>query len=601
MLPSTDHRSPLLTKMEELSALAKMLRGVHHILHCNGEVGLALIQQNECLMEFLSITRCLAKKHSLDLMRLFPSQFAALQKNELMIRCSSKAIDDALVEEVRRSSMLGSTSEGSSELDAVPLAYSDRRDSRNTGAHQLLHANQQKLRDRVHDWIRQRASMGESVALRLAHEILWMIHPENFSWLSEVLLNEFEQLERQKASHRIVGEGWGSAMGRSKLERLEERLTKVSLNVSGAVDESNAIISFVSLVDSARLTQALQSVLFERIEALMRPIVDGTNRMEPRFSSDVQRLAGLGRLLAAVSARIVGRYEDPVLCFCREALQDAEADGSLLVTLPWLLAWLRECPLHVPVMQGLLLALHRRLATSCRTQDPHHANRIALLVLLSAFKPLYSSPLESEATVEGEGEAEGGGGGGGRSTGETLYSAGSVFGKRLDEDDSLLGLERILSHCVPEYRQLIVDFSLVSSPLGGSPSLAMTNVSLAPSILPTSGSHVRPHRKVRPINESGLGAAIPPSQSQVQKRLRQWFWWQHPVLKELLMDTLPRYLAAGETSSLEEVATRLWTCVPRLLPPALRGGHGKMEELVIALILEGFQSITLNTTVNHHD
>lgn len=562
-----------ISKVEHLLTLAKLLRGSHHILQCNGEVGFDMCRQNPCLMEFLACAQRLCERHLSPLIRLFSSQYSTFQSNELIRICSTKGTD-ALVDNLRKSSLLGG-SEGSSDLDAVPLAYNDRRDSRNTGAHQLVHANQQKLRDRIHEWIRQWATMGASAANRTANEVLLMVHPENFFWLSEVLLNEFEQLERQK-SNRDYKEDEFKAIGRSKLERLEDRITKLTLKSAGLDDEENAVISFISFVDSARLCQALQSLLFDRIEGLMHPIIDGTNRMEPRFSSDIQRLAGLGRLLTAMSTQVVGRYEDPVLCFCREALLEAETHGYMLATLPWILTWLRGCPIHIPAMQRLLLSVQRRLEATMSAQETLCANQIALLLLFNAFRPLFVD-IQSEKWEELYAEKGH----------PTDVPNQAVFGNKVDEDESLLGLERILSHCIPEYRLLVSEIALICTPLNNSGT--MVSPTTFPSV--SCATQVKPPRKVRPITESAPGA-LNTGQNQIQKRLRQWFWWQYPILKELLLDTLPRYLASGEKLSLKDASRRLWMFVPSILPPALRGNR-QMEELVISLVLESIQSITI--------
>jgi hypothetical protein len=484
------------------------------------------------------------KRNAEIIFRLAPSQIEVLEGNHLfrivgvegvggILKDPIKAIDWA-----RRSSILP-PSDSDSDLDAVPLAYNDRRDSRNYADHQLLHANQQKLRDLLLDWIRRCWLPSQRVdAQRAALDIIRLVMIDNFGWFAEVLVKEFEQLERARV---VKG-------GRDRLQRLEERLT-------GGIVGENAVLLFISFVDSFRLTTALQIVLFETIDSLMRPIIDGTNREEPRFSNDLIRLASLGRMLGGCTGRIVGRYEDPVLCFVRDSIR--ENPKSLLCVLPWVIVWIRECNSE-SVTDGLvgLLVSQRSLKDG--------ANMVAIRLLLDSVIPADKDSILHETEINGNSRRE-------ESTTTAL-----LFGTPLDED--LISMERTLSFVLTDFKSFITELSQVNAPF--NPPIvndAKRVTQITPIPTPTLN---KPPRKVRPTSENGAA---------MQRKLRHWFWWQHPLLKELC-DLLARYIVA-EGMDIDEAAKLLWLVIPPLLPKSLTL---QMAELVISLVLESTRHFDLD-------
>lgn len=499
-----------------LDGIARCLRATQTVLECDLQEGLAVIKESHSLLSSLSILRRVITKHARSIFQLVPSQASLLQSNHFFRCCTEEAIPEmfsASSLEWARQSSLGGDSGGGSDLDAVPLAYDERRDSRNHADHQTLHANQQKLRDRLLDWIRQHCYSPDGP--RMAAEIVRSVYDANFDWFARVLLHEYEQL---------------SGRDRSRLAKLEERLTSRG---------DNPISLFVSSADSHRLVVALQEVLFDSIDELARSLIDGTGRQEPKCSSTLIRLVALGRLLTTCTSRQVGRYEDPVLCFVRDSIHEAWIEGHLLAVLPWALLWHRES--QCQGLTSIILTLRGVRPNCC----------VPVRLLLDAFS------MEEEVSVD-------------TSTGVFSLSsprpAEGVLGVSLDQDASVVGIERILFAVLPEFKAWLSQMSLINTPLF---------ITASPEQLPLPPPTVtRTLRKVRPITE--------PSPSAIQRKLRQWLWWQHPTLKELL-DVLVKHLQERPS---EEIAPLLWRVIPPLLPASLQDSP-RMELLVIALVMEG--------------
>jgi hypothetical protein len=232
----------------------------------------------------------------------------------------------------------------------------------------------------------------------------------------------------------------------------------------------------------------------------------------------------LGRLLAVCTSKQMGRYEDPVLCFVRDSILEAWSGGYLLTVLPWALTWLRDCCHGMPVVTEL-----------SKKSFKHSAIRL----LLDAF------PMDETGDF----------------TLPNRHSTNSALTVPLDEEYELCGVERILSNVLPEFKTLISEISLINT---------------APTPIQVALPPTKPPRKVRPTPSS--------SPSALQKKLRQWLWWQYPTLREV-GEVLGRHL---EGRPLPECVNVIWSVVPPLLPPPLNE-YGRMRDLVIALFLEFVQ------------
>ncbi|PJF17504.1 hypothetical protein PSACC_02681 [Paramicrosporidium saccamoebae] len=499
---------PLLATSEEVDAgwislvglngMVRCLRSSQQFMESSLEQGLSLLKEPGSfeLLELLAIVCAVLKKYSLVLFRLAPSQALVLRENHLFRFCADAELFSRHSLSWARQGSLADNESSDSSLDAVPLAYLDRRDSRNTCDHQLLHANQQKLRDHLLNWIRLHCYAPDGA--RLASEATRMLHGDNFGWFAELLLHEYEQLAN-----------------RPRLAKLEERLTKGG---------DNPVLLFVTWSDSYRLTIALQQVIFTLIETIMAPIIDGTTRAEPKFSNSVIRLTALGRLLAVCTSKQVGRYEDPVLCFVRDSILEAWSGGYLLTVLPWALTWLRD-------------SCHGMAAVT--ELSKLHFDHPAIKLLLDAF------PMDETDFVLPK-----------------RQSTNSALTIPLDGEYELCGMERILSNVIPEFKTLLSEISLIN---------------ITPTPIQVALPPAKPPRKVRPTPSS--------SPSALQKKLRQWLWWQYPTLREV-GEVLGRHL---EGRPLPECVNVIWSVVPPLLPPPLNE-HERMRDLVIALFLELVQS-----------
>lgn len=569
--------------LADLLAMARVLRGAATVLQVEAEVGRQVLSELVSLEASLNAGLAGVRDSARILLHLFPGPMSQVFDAPFLgglLRTDNVSEGD--VREARRSSLLSTATAQSgdssgSDLDAVPIAYHDRRDSRNSAHHQVSHANQQKLRDALLDWIRSgswssRATRPEA-ALR-AWQLIAMVHEDNFSWFAKTLLHEYEQLERRSPATvgRDCREGVVTATAtavtpmagaKSRLERLEERLTRTP----AAAD--NPIVLLVSSANSFVLIEALRNVLFDTIDRTVAPISDGSVRSEPRLSAEIIRMAQLGRLLAACSCPLIGRYEDPVLCFVRDTLLEAHREGCLLAVLPLLIGWLRHAPQHEAGIAGLV----GRLRTAIGGGRCASTTQAVLRLLLEAVPT----------------------GGGDSSAAVACPSLpdppSRSFGSRLDEDASLDGLlfERILAHVRPDWRAATLEFSQIFSPLRSpatSPTIEQVAGSLAALRL---GKQPESRRKIRPIQTDA--AETGPSASGnliLQRKLRQWFWWQHPGLKELC-DALRKYLLA-ESLEPGEVVRILWGVLPALIPPSLMGSR-RMQELVICMIMEAAERV----------
>lgn len=545
------------------------LRVSHMVLECDYAVGMALLRESRELQRGLLLACELAQSASHAILKIAVSHLSALEQNHLFRKMFSEPIIELKCELLRRSTVTGE-SEESLDLDAVPLAYNDRRDSRNRTDRrdsqgfadgrippsrsdgQLLHANQQKIRDLFLNWVRLFAhsspagannSRGLSETCSTSLEILRQLHIGNYRWFAEIVAHEYEQLEH-KTYHQ-------STSSKSKLEKLEERLTRLS--VSG-----NPVVTFLEAVDSHLLATELQDMLVDRLGLLMQPIVDGTNRQEPRCSADMIRMVVLGKLLAVVSPKECSRLINPVVSFVRSSLLDAFAGGHLLAVCPWVTAWRSEAPDRDEI-DALLLAVYERM--------PGKSPAVAALKMMLESAVIPSAKQSERPPPELPNPPA-----------ETS-NLGPLFAVPLDQDTELLGLERVLKYCVPEFRIWLLELSQINMPLQGGLTARSPVVSTGTAQPVVS----RPLRKLRPTTTT---TDVETAESLLQRKLRQWFWWQHPGLREL-SDAIIRYLQA-ELVEVEEAAGILWKVVPPLLPGSMLGSR-QMSAFVICLMLEQIQ------------
>lgn len=496
--------------------------------------------------------------------QLAPSQARTLDANRLV-----KSLYLARPADSRRASSLSpATSQGSSsdDLDAVPLAYDTRRDSRTRQSDRQphLHANQQRMRDQLHAWIRSMSRWRPTQAACAGFELINGVHDENLTWFAELLLSEYEQLERHQL-HRT-----------SRLERLEVRLTNGARGSTSS--EDNPVLVLVRMTDSLRLTVALQSLLFTLIEdTLLGPLLEdcqreGRERSESATASKttamsllVERLISLGRLLAACAQKSTGQYDDPVLCFARDLLMERVSEEQVLVVILSLVgSLLRAGPPSLALgLDPLLRAI--RLAQG-RGKEKGGERRITDIVLRLLLDALLG-------TDNGEGRVA------------ELPSVASdtrngSFSSELVLDPG--SVELVLGCVVEGFRQWQGELAACCTLLGAeslSSSSSLSPFLSASSPPSTALAPPRLPRKVRPVTAA-------PEAAQVQRRLRQWFWWQWPAFREVGL-ALIRYLQ-GEGHAQTAAAHLLWTLLPPLLPEALREAPDPMLTLLIALLLEEY-------------
>lgn len=578
-------------------------------------------------------------RHIIPLLyQITPSQGHILDANRLVQFLGlARSLDNSQRTSSPLPALVSGIGQGSSseDLDAIPLAYDTRRDSRTRHSDRQphLHANQQRTRDQLHAWLRGVPRWRPAQAASAGFELMAGVHDENLGWFAELLLNEYEQLERHQTQRA------------SRLERLEVRLTNAGAQGGASLGE-NPIILLVRMVDSLRLTVVLQSLLFSLIEDELLGSVEqdggegastsagasttvnisagpGTNPSPSPglhtestvnriidVSSLIERLVSLGRLLAACAPPVLGQYDDPVLCFMRDLLiERTNARHQLLMTLPLAGSLLRAGPPSLalglrPILclikQGALRPSPAKMMGEQRRHPNPKANEggeggdvctVMLRLLLDAL-------LGDEGCNEDDGTNDVGAtdhkeGVGGSNTLD-LSSRSSPFPHAQDEllrYELILspnGLEFVLGRLVSDFKQWQGELALCCNGMGAGLSLSATDASVTAS-LPNSnagGSTVmgtapssRPPRKVRPVTAA-------PEAAQVQRRLRQWFWWQWPTFRSIGL-ALIRYLQ-GEGYSQAAAARLLWALLPPLLPEALREAPTPMLRLVISLLLEEY-------------
>lgn len=683
--------------MKVLFLAAHTLRSCHHLLHISPSLGEGADEGGDQgkgeNSELPPSSLCMALKALLPWMRqiipllyqLAPSQAQVLDANCLvqLLGLSRPQNDDS-----RRTSLsppvlasgIGSLGGSSDDLDAIPLAYDARRDSRTRQSDRQphLHANQQRTRDQLHAWIRGVSRWRPAQAASAGFELMAGVHDENLGWFAELLLSEYEQLERHQTQRA------------SRLERLEVRLTTNGAQGSVSLGE-NPVILLVRMVDSLRLTVVLQSLLFSLIEDELLGSLEqdgggegastkvkvnvnvnvninagsGANpnlHIEPianriiDVSSLVERLMALGRLLATCVPPVIGQYDDPVLCFMRDLLIGrANARHQLIVTLPLAGSLLRAGPPSLsrglrPVLQMIRRRERARISSvralrqekGMNTREGHRPNpkvsegeggsdgggnssytimlRLLLEALLegadededdnnddNAHGTIHAHVNDADATHVGEEDSV---------AGDSLGDWSPRSASLEEAQDALLrnelilnphGLEFVLGRIISDFKRWQGELALCCSgmavglPLSAinasgpasSPSSSALNIQAGGSAMgaaPSSSSSTRPPRKVRPVTAA-------PEAAQVQRRLRQWFWWQWSTFRNLGLALL-RYLQ-GEGYSQAAAARLLWSLLPPLLPEALRQAPEPMLRLVISLLLEEY--IEGDNDNNNHD
>ena len=540
-----------------LRALTRFLR-VSHFLVADQLLSVLMGVREQDMRLFVALSRA----YSSAIFKLAESSAHVLNANRLFSLINTTP--SRIVEEMSRKSSIAALESDSGDsadgMDAIPLAYDEQRDSRggkrqNNGERgsSLLHSNQQRIRDLLHSWIRGHPHIDNSVCNTSnhnygynhsynpkstrnsnrsldCHEIVALVQEKNFPWFAELLIREYEQLERHSKS--------------SKLERLEERLTKA---VSYSSD--NAVLKFIQRCDSFKLNLTMQQMLFGLVGRILQPIIDGNRRAEPYFSSSILRIYNLGRLFGHLTFEVAGLYEDPILCFMRDSMAEAHQGAYLLAVLPMIVAWIRTC--RNTALDEIISSL----------RDSYHrlkdANSMAISILLESIPTKSANPSAVGSTPMDAGAAP-----------------DNAFTTPLDRDQSICGLEAILSRCVPDFKVWIMELRNINVPVKEVPFDGSATTASVQNAVATP-----PRRKIRPI----IAEACTDGEL-IQKKLRQWFWWQYPSFREYSY-ALVEYIK-GEGHKGSGAIDILWKVIPPLLPEALQARSGRMAEIVICLLLE---------------
>lgn len=428
-----------------------------------------------------------------------------------------------------------------------PVAYHDRRDSRPGAAapntlEASLYANRQRVRDYLLDWLRRHgappAAAGDRTAAAMAATSV-LVHAQdgNVEWLARVVLAEHDQAAR-------LGPANGSAS--SRMARLEARLTANSSaagvgssNVLASGIDAGGVAAFVRLADSHRLACALRPLLLERIAHARTSWADAEAGVRAArllgllcasgsdvFAQDIVSL--VDGVLADAQASVSGSCEDrPIaglgasaasfvalallhaLLGSVQAERSAAAGGRVSVPKSWL------CRLH---------AMRTALGGMFVSGD------VCLVLCAIVMHAIFEAALEGDALQRCCGSsactgkevplvairpnAE-------RHTAPLDSSALSACARMVDMLN-LPAAVRLAEAIVSEDALRSPQPSPASSP-EGAPAPAAPGASPAPS-----------RRKVRPTT-------LPDTSAAVQRRLRAWFWWQHPALRPLV-EALVRYV-----------------------------------------------------------
>lgn len=473
-------------------------------------------------------------------------------------------------------------------FDPIPLPYSDRRDSSsqslnkqfknmNVSFHQL-HANQQKLRDLLSTWIRdalsssnsssslstssssfkglpnRRASSNGSISTSNSGSSSSTIHtatlnsninlleynalvitnlikPANNRWFAQLLLQEYLQLEKQ------------STLKDTKLAMLEERLIN-----STSTKERNPIIVFIKTSPNYSLVVEFQQLVREAIFSSWMKAFDGyqASILHPRFSSPPSDLFTeihfsylLSKLLAPLSPP-PARGEDAFIGSFNTFLKEKITSSSsflIPIVLPVIVQWLSD--LEGSHGNSLLSTLKNHLRASDSSLN---------LVLSLLQKLIFNLKIEN-VTINTSLDSE--------DSFTTTTATNTLFHLPVFKDkfyiEWILGLSR-------------VDY------MGDLKKTFCTTTS-------TTTSTTNSSRLIRPIPIETKDRNI--EKIGIQKKLRQWFWWQHPELRDLCQGIL-KYLQAADHLEVGEVKILLQKVIPHLLPETL----SSQTDFVILLLLE---------------
>lgn len=504
------------------------------------------------------------------IVRLMPSLVGYLEANSCAKRLCPKVFHKAA--DKTRSSLGARTSLPRASLPAAPeadagaagglrdafdtIAYADKRDSRNFSEQPFLHANQQKVRDLFLEYIRSAGAdfVPQQQAKDLVYkvrEIMGKLLAENYAWFADLLIFQFDQIRKRMPA----------ALSTSRLERLEERLTKSSEAAKPDV-YSSGIVQFIRMADSHRLHCRLVASLRHRILELERPLIDGRRA---GFGDAVKRLCHLARLLAALDS-----FEDE----CDEGLvgrlEDALAASFAVVRLPWVLAYAHTCS-SARVKLDLRHHLLRYMG-HLEAQADLGRRDFTLALLIHDHVGAWGAP-DAEPWAPARPD-----------TG----LAGLSLTEPCDLDPSV------------DQEQLVTETAVYTTLLGivrsyrrGEPTPSPAKP--APPAAEGSPPELKFTRKIRPVTVGSPQQApdARPDGEALQKQLRHWYWWQWPDMKELV-DSLVKYAVAEVSRSprpltsderLAALRDVIGQSLPPLLPLLLKGER-RAVDLAVALTLE---------------
>lgn len=482
-------------------------------------------------------------------------------------------------------------------FDPIPLPYSDRRDSSsqnlnkqfknmNVSFHQL-HANQQKLRDLLSTWIRDALSSSSSSSLQTSSSfkglpnrrassngsistsngggggggnmatlnsninlleynalvITNLIKPANNRWFAQLLLQEYLQLEKQ------------STLKDTKLAMLEERLIN-----STSTKERNPIIVFIKTSPNYSLVVEFQQLVREAIFSSWMKAFDGyqASILHPRFSSPPSNLFTeihfsylLSKLLAPLSPP-PARGDDAFIGSFNTFLKEKITSSSsflIPIVLPVIVQWLSD--LEGSHGSSLLSTLKNHLKASDSSLNLVLSLLQKLIFNLKIENVTINTCLDSANSFTTT------------TTTTTATATNTLFHLRVFKDkfyiEWILGLSRV------DYMGDLKKTFCTSS--------STTTTTTSSSTTTNSSRLIRPiaiETKDRNIEKIGI-----------QKKLRQWFWWQHPELRDLCQGIL-KYLQAADHLEVGEVKILLQKVIPHLLPETL----SSQTDFVIILLLE---------------